>query len=53
MGQQEDVLLSPEEHQHDTSYDEKDVIDGITVYKVYNEGGPNLWNCLLQAMGKM
>lgn len=35
------------------SYDGTEVIDGITVYKSYRQDGNTLWECLLQAMGKM
>ena len=53
MEQQKDRQVSCEECKPGAAYDAKEVIDDVTVYKVYKKEGPDLWNCLLQAMGKM
>ena len=53
MEQQKDKQVPCEECKPGAAYDAKEVIDDVTVYKVYKKGGPGLWDFLLQAMGKM
>ena len=53
-----DEMLSQPENQENAGNDEPlhddlEIIDGVTVYKVYKKEGPDLWECLLQAMGKI
>ena len=53
MEQQKDKQVPCEECKPGAAYDAKEVIDDVTVYKKKKKGGPGLWDCLLQAMGKM
>lgn len=61
MGKTPDMIN--EEKQEDTPsmdreangihYDSTEIINGVTVYKAYRKNGPSLWDCLLEAMGKV
>ena len=53
MERQDDKQVPCEECKQDAAYETIEVIADVTVYKVYKDCGPNLWDCLLQAMGKM
>lgn len=52
MKQKERFDEKPEQEHTEPKHHRKAVIKGITVYESFRPKGSELWDCLLQSMGK-
>jgi len=53
MRQNENCCEHPHEEKVEPVYSCEIMVNGVTVYESFRVGGSELWECLLQSMGKM